>query len=266
MPSPHCSSPDSVDFMALVFPGGPVATILRRCEIHTPLRIMTDRRRVATLSPLEKHVRRLRACRRCDLMHRPVVSGGPVQSKVLLIGQAPGDKEPILGRPFAWTAGKTLFRWFAESTGISEEQFRARVYMAAVCRCFPGKKATGGDRVPTLEEISNCGAWLEAEFALLKPSLVIPVGKLAIAQFLAQPRLDRVIGRQFQACGFGLRFDLIPLPHPSGASPWHRMEPGRSLLNEALGRIAIHPAYAALTSPESRATTPRDRRRAAPAS
>ena len=50
----------------------------------------------------------------------PPVSGGPVLSKVMLIGQAPGVKEPVLGKPFAWTAGKTLFGWFAEACGWSE--------------------------------------------------------------------------------------------------------------------------------------------------
>ena len=69
---------------------------------------------------LARHVRALRQCTRCPLMQRPVVSGGPVVSKVLLVGQAPGDKEPTLGRPFAWTAGKTLFRWFEERCGLDE--------------------------------------------------------------------------------------------------------------------------------------------------
>ena len=128
-------------------------------------------------------------------MHKPVVSGGPVVSKVLLVGQAPGDKEPIMGRPFAWTAGKTLFKWFEESAGMTEAGFRGGVYMAAVCRCFPGKKETGGDRVPSREEIANCGIWLEKEMEILKPELVIPVGKLAIEQFLANGRLDQCIGR-----------------------------------------------------------------------
>src|SRR5262245_15275083 len=72
---------------------------------------------------LREHIEQLLACRRCPAMQRPVVSGGAILSKVLLIGQAPGDKEPILGRPFAWTAGKTLFGWFAESVGLSEDQF-----------------------------------------------------------------------------------------------------------------------------------------------
>jgi uracil-DNA glycosylase len=175
-------------------------------------------------------------------MHKPVVSGGPVLSKVILVGQAPGDKEPILGRPFAWTAGRTLFRWFEENCGLTEAQFRSAIYMAAVCRCFPGKKVTGGDRVPSADEVRNCGVWFERELAILKPELVIAVGRLALSQFLAEPRLDRVVGRQFRVSYAGSPFDLVPLPHPSGASPWHRMEPGKTLLVRALGLINAHPA------------------------
>ena len=192
---------------------------------------------------LSLHVEQLRACTLCPNMHKPVVSGGPVVSKVLLVGQAPGDKEPIMGRPFAWTAGKTLFKWFEEQAGLNEAQFRNGIYMAAVCRCFPGKKETGGDRVPSREEIANCGTWLEKEMAILKPELVIPVGKLAIEQFLADGRLDQCIGKQFRVRYGEARFDLIPLPHPSGASPWHRMEPGKTLLGRALNLVAKHPAF-----------------------
>jgi uracil-DNA glycosylase len=192
---------------------------------------------------LREHVERLRACRRCAEMHTPVVSGGAVVSRVMLVGQAPGDKEPVLGRPFAWTAGKTLFRWFHDAAGMSEATFRSTVYMAAVCRCFPGKKATGGDRVPSPGEVDNCSRWLKHEVEILKPRLVIPVGKLAIAQFLPPGKLDGIIGRKMVVDYAGHRFDLIPLPHPSGASPWHRMEPGKTLLGEAMGLIVKHPAF-----------------------
>jgi len=175
-------------------------------------------------------------------MHRTVVVGRPVASKVMLIGQAPGDKEPKLGRPFAWTAGKTLFKWFAEAPGWTEDEVRDRIYFAAVCRCFPGKRPEGGDRVPSPDEIANCSAWLEREFALLKPALVLPVGKLAISQFLGERPLVETIGRSFRIDYRGQVTDCIPLPHPSGASPWHRMEPGRSLLRTALGLVAAHPS------------------------
>lgn len=192
---------------------------------------------------LETHVAALRRCRRCPQMQKPVVSGGPVVSRVLLVGQAPGDKEPILGRPFAWTAGKKLFRWFQEQTGVDEATFRSRVYMAAVCRCFPGKKATGGDRVPDRQEILNCSGWLKAEMDLLQPQLVIAVGKLAIAQFMPCDKLDTVIGNSFPTEYAGHRFDLVPLPHPSGASPWPHQMPGRVLLPRAMKLIAGHPAW-----------------------
>ena len=99
----------------------------------------------------------------------PVVSGLPVMSPVMLIGQAPGTREGPAGKPFAWTAGKTMFGWFAQ-VGLPEEQFRNRVYMAAVCRCFPGKAAGGGgDRVPDAGEIERCSVHLHAELKLIKP-------------------------------------------------------------------------------------------------
>jgi uracil-DNA glycosylase len=183
-------------------------------------------------------------------MHKPVVSGGPIVSKVILVGQAPGEKEPQLGRPFAWTAGKTLFRWFEDAAGLSENQFRNAIYMAAVCRCFPRKKAGGGDRVPMELEIQNCRRWLEAEVRILQPELLIPVGKLAIAQFLPVARLEAVIGRQFRVRFAAHEIDCIPLPHPSGASPWHRIEPGRTLLGRALALIRTHQAFRSCISAE----------------
>jgi len=200
---------------------------------------------------LTRHVRALRACRKCSTMHQPVVSGGPVLSKVILVGQAPGDKEPLLGRPFAWTAGKTLFGWFDRFCGINEQHFRSAIYIAAVCRCFPGKKPTGGDRVPSPQGVANCSAWFERELEILQPELVIAVGRLALSQFLAEPRLDRVVGRQFRVSFAGHQFDLIPLPHPSGASPWHRVEPGRTLLGAAMQLLRSHSAMGGLSGTQS---------------
>lgn len=175
-------------------------------------------------------------------MHKPVVVGRTVASRVLLVGQAPGDKEPKLGRPFAWTAGKTLFKWFDAALGWTEDEVRDRIYFAAVCRCFPGKKPAGGDRVPAPDEIENCAHWLRAEVELLRPELILPVGKLAITQFLPPTPLNDMIGRSFRVTYRGHEADCIPLPHPSGASPWHRMEPGKTLLHMALKLVADHPA------------------------
>lgn len=200
-------------------------------------------RPTAAQRQLDDLVTRLRGCTLCPKMHRPAVSGGPMWSRVITVGQAPGTKEPVLGRPFAWTAGKTLFGWFERACGITEAEFRSSIYMAAVCRCFPGKNAAGGDRVPDAQEIATCSRWLEAEIEILRPELVIPIGKLAIEQFIASDKLTEIIGKKQRVTYRGHRFDLVPLPHPSGASPWHRMEPGKTLLAEALKLIIGHPAW-----------------------
>ena len=134
-----------------------------------------------TLQLLEQHQTGLRACKRCPQMIGPVVHGAPVLSKVMLIGQAPGPREGSFGRPFAWTAGKRLFEWLG-TLGLDEEQVRARVYISAVCRCFPGKqvgKKPAGDRVPAPDEIENCAPFIRREIELLEPDLLIPIGRLA---------------------------------------------------------------------------------------
>ena len=195
------------------------------------------------LRRLEQHVAALRTCRLCPAMASSPVTGAAVVSQVMLVGQAPGDKEPALQRPFAWTAGKAMFKWFQEACGIDEVVFRSHVYMTAVCRCFPGKRPRGGDRVPNPAEIANCSRWLQAEMTLLKPALVIPVGKLAIAQFMTYSNMEAHIGQQARCTYADHTFDAIPLPHPSGASPWPRVEPGKTLLRTAMQLIAAHPAW-----------------------
>ncbi|MEW8049971.1 MAG: uracil-DNA glycosylase family protein [Candidatus Thiodiazotropha sp.] len=193
-------------------------------------------------SQLRAHQESLKQCSRCDAMLGPVVTGQPVASPVLLVGQAPGVKEGMAGRPFAWTAGKTLFNWFGR-LGINEEQFRQLVYMSAVCRCFPGKNPKGGDRVPNTQEIKACSQWLHRELELLRPQLILPVGKLAITQFIDVDKLIQVIGRVHSIQLQSGICDVIPLPHPSGASTWHRTEPGKSLLHKALELIGRHRAW-----------------------
>jgi uracil-DNA glycosylase len=191
---------------------------------------------------IRAHQQQLRSCNICPEMIRPVIIGQAVQSEILLIGQAPGEKEGELGRPFAWAAGKTLFKWF-ESIGVAEQDFRQQVYMSAVCRCFPGKNPKGGDRVPDKKEIDNCSQWISREIELIRPRLIIPVGKLAISQYLPVNKLVDVIGRKFQQQINGVAINIIPLPHPSGASTWHRMSPGKELLAQALALLAKHQSW-----------------------
>ena len=177
-------------------------------------------------------------------MQRPVVVGEAISSQIYQLGQAPGPHEGKFGYPFAWTAGKTLFMWY-EGIGVTEDDFRMRVYMASVCRCYPGKSSGGGDRVPNAEEIQACGTWIEKELNLLQPSLVIPVGKLAIAQVLQFKKLQDVVGSIHTRKWLEHKVDIIPLPHPSGLSTWFKMEPGKGLLAKALECIREHPVWRA---------------------
>ena len=211
------------------------------------------------VSALKRHQAKLAACQRCPDMQGKPVYGYPNASSVMLIGQAPGIKEIQVNRPFAWTAGKTLFKWL-DSAGLDENAVRKKVYMAAVCRCFPGKNPKGGDRVPNPSEIHQCADWLHREIQLLQPKLLIPVGKLAIAQFMKVSKLNTVIGKQYSVdwetvchspghrghADYPRDCVMIPLPHPSGASTWHRTEPGKQLLQHALQLLRAHPAWQAL--------------------
>jgi len=196
---------------------------------------------------IKQHQSNLEQCTLCPNMLGPAVHGLPVVSKVMLIGQAPGFKEIEVLKPFAWTAGKKLFSWF-DGIGLNETCFRKRVYMSAICRCYPGKKNTGkgknhGDRVPDDNEIKQCSQWLHAEINILKPELVILVGKLAISQFMTINKLDEVVGQSHSIIINGHQCDAIPLPHPSGASTWPVKEPGKTLLQQALQQIKTHPAW-----------------------
>ena len=168
--------------------------------------------------------------RRCRLDSdiRPVIS--PANSaRVMLIGQAPGKVESEGGVPFSGRAGRTLFRWL-ERAGVDEATAREKIYIAAVTRCYPGAHPSGrGERVPTREEQSSCADWLESELRIIRPTLLIPVGRLAIERFLPRQPLNELIGTKRIVEHAGGRSIAIPLPHPSGASSWVH-EPGNRLL------------------------------------
>jgi uracil-DNA glycosylase len=188
---------------------------------------------------LDAHRDALGACRRCgheDPHVLPIISEAR-RPRVILVGQAPGKSEVEDRRAFAGRAGRTLFRWL-DRAGLDEPTFRREVYIAAMTRCYPGPSASGrGDRVPSLEEQTHCGPWLEAELDLIRPALIIPVGRLAIDRFLESEPLDRLVGRVHEARVGGRRVTLGPLPHPSGASSWVNLPANRVLLERALGHL-----------------------------
>jgi uracil-DNA glycosylase len=186
----------------------------------------------------------------------PMFQGAPGQ-RLMLVGQAPGERELGPRKPFAGRSGAELARWMTRAGFDGDDHFRSLTYITSITKCFPGKARTGGgDRRPSGVEVSQCRPWLDRQAALVRPRLLLLVGGLAHAGF-PQTRgkgLEQLIGRAFDASGADLTGALaggqglpghapepwvLPLPHPSGASRWLNQPEHRELLEDALRRLSI---------------------------
>jgi DNA polymerase len=141
-------------------------------------------------------------CRACDLWRsgtQTVFGEGSERAGVMMVGEQPGDREDIEGRPFVGPAGKVLDRAL-EQVGID----RDLVYMTNVVKHFKWRPR-GKRRIhqkPNLEEINACRPWLESELAVVKPRVLVCLGSVA-AQAL--------LGRQFRVTRERGRFVESPL-------------------------------------------------------
>jgi uracil-DNA glycosylase len=152
----------------------------------------------------------------------------------MVVGQAPGVTESDTGRPFNGTSGRRLFRWLAQA-GWEEDEYRSSHYLTAVTKCYPGKAAGGkGDRVPTRAEQKLCTPFLEEELELVRPLVLIPVGSLAVRRFLGPVKLAEVVGTVV-VDDEGRQ--IVPLPHPSGASLWLNKPSNVAQVDRALSRL-----------------------------
>lgn len=127
-------------------------------------------------------------CRGCDLYRnatQAVVSSGPVDAPMVLVGEQPGDVEDRRGEPFVGPAGGVLARALAQ-VGIPPE----RAYLTNAVKHFKFHTRGSSKRrlhdKPSRTEILACRPWLRAEFGLLRPSVVVALGASA-AQALAGP-------------------------------------------------------------------------------
>ena len=194
-----------------------------------------DTQNLEAIHQLQQEMRRCRLCivEGFDIFPRAIFSGSP-DAKMMIIGQAPGITEKEAGRPFNAGSGTRLFKWLSQA-GINEDWFRETQYMTAVTKCYPGHANSGsGDRVPSRTEQRLCRPFLDQEIDLIKPQLIVPVGKLAISLFYPNnTSLYTIIGTSKNLDGT----KIIPLPHPSGASRWHQIEKNRSLIQKAIELI-----------------------------
>ena len=163
---------------------------------------------------------RIRCCRLCEEhgyipKARPLVGGRP-DDRIMVIGQAPGQRSIAKGRSFSGPGGTILQKWL-EQAGFPPGYLHSHVYLSSLTRCDPGRNPRGdGDRRPSPSEIALCKPFLDAELQLLQPRAVLLVGTMAIETFFGKVKLEEVIGT-YQEHG-GMLF--LPLPHPSGVSRW----------------------------------------------
>ncbi len=179
--------------------------------------------------------RDLAGCRACPAVESLPVIEGRAGQRAYLFGQAPGVVEGAEGRPWRGRAGQTLRRWLE----LDEDAFYATFYCASVTRCYPGRPPSGrGDRTPSTGEQQLCAFWQEWELRLLRPSLIVTVGGLALRRLLGEPSLTECVGATYALDGA----TVVPLPHPSGASGWLNQPANRERLRRALDYVesALH--------------------------
>ncbi|MDP9365787.1 MAG: uracil-DNA glycosylase, partial [Chloroflexota bacterium] len=122
--------------------------------------------------------------------------------------------------PYAGASGRTLRGWLARA-GFDEGALHGRFYLTSLTKCFPGASTSGkGDRAPSAAEVALCRAHLDRELALVRPELVLALGKLSAAAFLGPAPLAELVGTLRPAERAGHRFLVLSLPHPSGVSRW----------------------------------------------
>lgn len=179
----------------------------------------------------------IRTCRKCETDGFPVapppLAWGVAPAPFMLVGQAPGLSDWRGDRMYLGPAARKLISWLMEA-GFAETDIGTKVYMTALTKCFPGRlpgKST--DRAPSPKERRNCRPWLDAQWKLVQPRVVLLFGKMSIDTFLPKMTLEECIGQTFDING--LLF--IPLPHSSGASTWLNDAGHRALLAQAIERV-----------------------------
>lgn len=186
----------------------------------------------------------IRACTLCvqagHLTEAHPIFRGRDGDRYMVIGQAPGPRARLSGVPWAGASGKLLRTWFAKA-GFDPDRFLDDWYFTSVTKCFPGKAPAGnGDRAPSAAERSLCRPHLDAEIALVRPRLVVTLGRMAINAMIPEAKsltLTELVGSvHIIDSGYGL-VPVIPLPHPSGVGRWLNDAINRALVDDAMRQL-----------------------------
>jgi DNA polymerase len=158
------------------------------------------------MSPLTELNAEIERCKNCELArHRTkVVPGeGPEDAKLLFIGEAPGWNEDQTGRPFVGSAGQYL----DQLIGMIGYK-RSQVFIANVIKCRPPE-----NRDPMPGEIMACGRWLERQLDLIKPRVIVTLGRFSMAKYFPGETISKVHGRS-KRIGNTIYFAMY---HPAAA-------------------------------------------------
>lgn len=210
-------------------PGGPLP---RPIITLTP----TLGERAARLAEVQQQLAQCRLCQDAGLLARahPIVGEQGIR-KVLLLGQAPGERSDVAGIPFAGPSGRVVERWLQQA-GFLPGALRRDVYLTSVTRCDPGRGGSSrGDRPPGPAERALCCPWWRTELALVRPEVILLAGKMAIAEFYPPGPLEVLVGT-WRRDG---EIRLLPLPHPSGVSRWLNDPEHRDLVDRALEQLGM---------------------------
>jgi uracil-DNA glycosylase len=191
---------------------------------------------------LEAVQHEIAACTRCVsagfIPEAHPVFQGHVGQRLMVVGQAPGPGAALRGVPYSGATGKTLQGWLARA-GFPEGALHLEFYLTSITKCFPGPARHGGkgDRPPSAAEIALCAPHLDREIALVRPEIVLSLGRLATERLDPTARrlpLAELVGTLRPAERAGHPFLLLPLPHPSGVSRWLNDPAHRARLDLAL--------------------------------
>ncbi len=158
------------------------------------------------MSELEALAAEIAECTRC-LLHRgrtkAVPGEGLPDADIMFVGEAPGFHEDQQGRPFVGAAGNFLDE-LLEMIGLGRQD----VYIANVIKCRPP-----GNRDPLPEEIEACKPFLDRQIELIKPELVVTLGRFSMARAFPKARISRIHGQPRKIGGV----IYYPMYHPAAA-------------------------------------------------
>ncbi|WOL38836.1 uracil-DNA glycosylase [Pyramidobacter sp. YE332] len=158
--------------------------------------------RTALYQLLRDAANRCEQCGLCRSRKNVVVGEGSLTSRIMFVGEGPGEVEDNSGRPFVGPAGQLLTR-ILEAAKFSRDD----VYITNIVKCRPPN-----NRVPEIEEVLSCQRWLEAQIALLQPQIIVCLGNTPLKWFLhGTEGITKMRGRWFTWRGAA----LMPMFHPS---------------------------------------------------